>query len=412
MNIDEFKVRQAEFIDKLVNMKKDMTENEKARKDFIKRFSIEFISKMTLDDYVVGKHNMGSFCNGLETGLMKLGKIKGGTTADKKFGVYYSQENGKYVSIGKYNKNPDKAFVIIKQEILNLINAGSQNDIAGIKINLMSPMFKGKILSTYYPDKYLNVFSEQHLDHFLMQFGLYYSKDNDIIDKREILLGFKNQDEVMKNWSIAEFGKFLYSEFKPPENLKVVNRNLKDYVDAQQDYAPLYRIKPIEISIDIDDKAVSDNSGNSIGNAKRRKIDFAKENAIRKKLGNRGEQIVFDFERTNLQKQGKKDLADKVTWSSQTDDSLGYDILSYEIDGKEKYIEVKSTTNKSGNDFSFTLSNNQYKKAKSLGNYYFYIVFEANGKRPNIWKVINLFNYEDKGVFLTPQTYRVDVKVK
>ena len=27
-------------------------------------------------------------------------------------------------------------------------------------------MFKGKILSTYFPERYLNIFSEEHLDHY------------------------------------------------------------------------------------------------------------------------------------------------------------------------------------------------------------------------------------------------------
>lgn len=77
-----------------------------------------------------------------------------------------------------------------------------------------------------------------------------------------------------------------------------------------------------------------------------RKIDNWEEiNKKRKETGNKGEEIVFLLEQEYFISINRKDLADKVRHVSKEDgDGLGYDILSFFDDGKEKYIEVKSTT--------------------------------------------------------------------
>ena len=62
------------------------------------------------------------------------------------------------------------------------------------------------------------------------------------------------------------------------------------------------------------------------------------------KRGALGEQLVTDYERAWLRRQGRGDLADRVRWAARDDgDGLGYDVLSYGTDGHERYIEVKTT---------------------------------------------------------------------
>ena len=54
---------------------------------------------------------------------------------------------------------------------------------------------------------------------------------------------------------------------------------------------------------------------------------------------------------------------------SEVDDSLGYDILSYEEDGTPRYIEVKTTEHRSDNgELYFFISQNELEKAKTLKN--------------------------------------------
>lgn len=77
-----------------------------------------------------------------------------------------------------------------------------------------------------------------------------------------------------------------------------------------------------------------------------RKIDNWDEiNKKRKMTGLKGEEIAVVIEQEFFESIGRKDLAQKVRHVSAEDgDGLGYDVLSFFENGKEKYIEVKSTT--------------------------------------------------------------------
>lgn len=77
-----------------------------------------------------------------------------------------------------------------------------------------------------------------------------------------------------------------------------------------------------------------------------RKIDNWEEiNKKRRITGLKGEEIVVAMEQEYFESIGRKELADKVRHVAIEDgDGLGYDVLSFFADGKEKYIEVKSTT--------------------------------------------------------------------
>lgn len=72
--------------------------------------------------------------------------------------------------------------------------------------------------------------------------------------------------------------------------------------------------------------------------------DFALVEAANRSLGFAGELLMLDRERDTLQKAGRGDLASQVEHVSATKgDGLGYDILSFQVDGTPKFIEVKTT---------------------------------------------------------------------
>ncbi|NCU42596.1 MAG: DUF3883 domain-containing protein [Candidatus Moranbacteria bacterium] len=105
-----------------------------------------------------------------------------------------------------------------------------------------------------------------------------------------------------------------------------------------------------------------------------RKIDWEELNAKRKKTGLAGEEIVMNIEKKYLISINRDDLAQKVKHrSKEQGDGLGYDILSFFEDGREKYIEVKSTTGGLGS--SFYLSRNELEFLEShLENAFIYKV--------------------------------------
>jgi hypothetical protein len=75
-----------------------------------------------------------------------------------------------------------------------------------------------------------------------------------------------------------------------------------------------------------------------------RKFDPALRDERNRSLGRAGEQLIYDFERRQLEQQDRADLARKVRWVAQEDgDGAGYDIRSFDARGNERLIEVKTT---------------------------------------------------------------------
>lgn len=75
-----------------------------------------------------------------------------------------------------------------------------------------------------------------------------------------------------------------------------------------------------------------------------RKFDAAGRDERNRALGNAGEARVFESERVHLRQQGRADLAKQVEWTSKNQgDGAGFDISSFETNGKRRLIEVKTT---------------------------------------------------------------------
>ncbi len=75
-----------------------------------------------------------------------------------------------------------------------------------------------------------------------------------------------------------------------------------------------------------------------------RKYNVAERDERNRSLGEAGERLVLNFERSRLISQGKSDLADRVRWTSkEIGDGTGFDIESFDDDGAVKLIEVKTT---------------------------------------------------------------------
>lgn len=410
MNLHDLRQAQANYTERIEDVKKSREKLHKLRTKFVKDFSLEYLANMPIDKYVIGQGKT-TFCRRLERELDGLGRILGSNAF--KFGVYYgrTKEDPTYIyrNAKKWGDSPETAYIDIRPALIKLIKDGKENNIKGIVKSKISPTFKGKILSTYYPERYLNVFSNEHLDYFLKFFDLdtpILIKSNPVI-KRDALLKFKNNDEVMRNWSADLFGNFLYFEYpkRPIKKFTQADNLLKDYL------SPNFPINPVasEVVLDILPNLEQPKERNNPTNNS--KPDYEKKNRINKKLGDRGEKIVKDFEIKRLNNINRPDLAEKVDRVSLKSDSYGYDVLSYDEDNSERYIEVKATRSKVG-DANFFLTINELNTAKENPNYYIYVVFDILSKNPKIWIINNPFNPKNANVNLSPISYRVSIKTK
>jgi len=412
MNIHNLREAQARFELRIPSLEKEHAEFHLLRKKFVSFFTPAQIQRMTIDEYALGNDlpKKGyNFCYTLERQLDGLGRILG-ARADK-FGVYYgkikSDQTQKYRFTSRFGNTYQEAFSNVKKAILELISFGAKGDIENIIKNPISPMYKGKILSTYFPDKYLNIFSDEHIEYFLVQLNL----DNedliwkDSVIKRNALITFKNSDDVMKDWSLDLFMVFLYTEYPGwPDKIKsTVNDPLSDYRNPKFPSV----VNPVIIDLSIAParyQATAQQTGKP-----KSKPNYEKEAWLFKKLGNRGEKIVLDLERAMLREKGLKDLAAKVKKAEY--DFEGFDIASFEYDGTPKFIEVKATRSKVG-QANFFLTSNELAKAKEIPNYYIYMVYDILSKKPKIWRIKNPFKPENKNVVKTPVNYRVQINIK
>ena len=55
-----------------------------------------------------------------------------------------------------------------------------------------------------------------------------------------------------------------------------------------------------------------------------------------------GEQFVLSFEKARLTQAGRPDLAAKVEHVAAAGAMVGFDVLSFDTTGRERYIEVKT----------------------------------------------------------------------
>jgi hypothetical protein len=96
-----------------------------------------------------------------------------------------------------------------------------------------------------------------------------------------------------------------------------------------------------------------------------------------KELGELGEKLVLALEKDRLSGLGRSDLAKRVKRESETDDSLGYDIRSFDEEGDEIFIEVKTTN--SSKESRFFITDNELCCARTFQNKYrLYRLFDFN----------------------------------
>lgn len=119
-----------------------------------------------------------------------------------------------------------------------------------------------------------------------------------------------------------------------------------------------------------------------------RKDDVAERDARSRALGRAGEERVLAPERASLLVAGRTDLAEHIRWVSQVDgDGAGYDILSFDTDGRDRLIEVKTTKGWERTPFHITCNE-----------------LALAGERRADWRLVRLWNFarEPKAFELRP----------
>lgn len=113
-------------------------------------------------------------------------------------------------------------------------------------------------------------------------------------------------------------------------------------------------------------------------------VDYLAQEAENRSLGAAGEQFVVRFEKARLIHAGRESLASRVEHvSAMRGDEAGFDVLSFDVSGRERFIEVKTTAYGALTPF-FLTRNELATSRKAAAGYYLYRAFEFR-RRPKLF---------------------------
>jgi 5-methylcytosine-specific restriction endonuclease McrBC GTP-binding regulatory subunit McrB len=196
----------------------NIDKRETGRLSFISKFPLNTIKDLSIDQYVQGTDE-NSFCYWLEFKKILFG-IGGGNAS--KFGVYKAKDGNYYSSYGKNKKQLtgqelDDFFSNIKSGILQALEYTSNDQIDKIKtidIPLWNMVLQ-KILSVYYPDKFITIGSPDVLIECARDIkieGIELKPENSIQINYECKKALSTLPEF-KEWSYEEIGTFIWETY-------------------------------------------------------------------------------------------------------------------------------------------------------------------------------------------------------
>lgn len=134
-------------------------------------------------------------------------------------------------------------------------------------------------------------------------------------------------------------------------------------------------------------------------------VNYLEREARNSSLGRAGEEFVIEFERARLKAHGESTLADRVDHVSRTKgDGLGFDVHSFDVDGRDRFIEVKTTGY--GKATPFFVSRNELRVSRAQAEiYHLYRVFQFRSD-PRMYSIKGAL---DKGFRLEAVEYEARV---
>lgn len=294
----------------------------------------------------------------------------------------------------KYGDSIEMAFKNIKEEICKLIVAGNNEDYDIMKNSSLPPLFKGKILSTYFPEKYLCIFKEEDIDKFLYLLEVNYDVNEiDTIEKKKkILKEYKDGHKLFRTVSDYYFVIFLYNTYKKELKIKnTVNGKINNNLQFVS-FNYLGKHETIEKQT-----------------YRSRGTDYEKINRNKKDIGDRGERVILEYEKLKLEKLGLYELAEKVSLTEN--DAIGYDIDSFDENGNEIHIEVKTNSGSNNNLVEFYITNKELKTLLEDSSYNIYYLYSIKNK-PKVHIINKNEILKDMDKYLSPILYKVSIDVE
>lgn len=185
---------------------------EVIRKNFVKAFPVETIQNLSLDEYLIGKKNIGveqSFCRRMRYDLQWCSSL--GNVRFDIFGIYYDSKGNIALSKTFHNMFGDditSAFEYIKKEVTAVLYAAAEDDYSRIVSSKLNSSFRYKLITTYYPDKFIPVVTNNVLNEYCYRVGLSINPNEPMIYRNLALKEWKDQNKETSDWNNAKVMAF------------------------------------------------------------------------------------------------------------------------------------------------------------------------------------------------------------
>ncbi len=404
------------YVKKFINEDSYSEEIKNEYEVMIKKFQEDYtprkIESMSLEEYVHGKRESKGFFYTITKGTELVGRA-----ADRQefAGVYYDKNREEIIKsprTHKYGKSVDEVFSTYKKKMVEIYYAAINEDNDKLNSIEFPHTIKFKMAAMYNPESYFTVFSTRHLQHFLVEMTQdeSYKSNHNHIELMKKLLDEKNFFDLTDQFSNHKYSRLLYYLFGKVDeswNIQLEGEVKKDKGAKKISFFD----DNFVIETDIRNNLIQATNKNKryVENLKCSKRDYLKqqkENSIRGELA---EQKVLIYEKEKLSKLGLSHKINEIKQISRENDAAGYDILSFNEDGTEKYIEVKSTIS---SEDSFFLSINELLFAENSDkreDYWVYFVKKTRDKYL-VKEIHNPFLSDKKSLLnMQPVNYKIDL---
>ena len=231
----------------------DVEVRNKEHQEFIRKFPIDNLKNIEIDNYVQGKKdpltrdiNRNTFCYILDQRLRTSGTIPGKA---QKFGIYFDKIKNEY-STTKYHTSWGNAFTDTKHDIYSIVDAGRQfkiekdwkklsDRVDGTRHQIYIHV-RSKLLAVYFPKSFLAIHNKYKIDATLDFLKIPKNTLEDkLILKQAKLIELKNSHAIMKDWDVYKYSVFLYNVIIPLTGKKEEKPTDDEEIDYTIDEAPI-----------------------------------------------------------------------------------------------------------------------------------------------------------------------------
>lgn len=184
--------------DRMAEGKKIEARGIRERKDFLKKYPIEDIPKLTIEQYISGND---SFSYWLHYRLRNISETKGFYTSDFEIYIKDSQKSLSPSYKALFDSDFEKAFDYLKKQIINFLEDIKQNKYDNFEKYKINSKVKNMLMVVYFYDKFVPVCTNPTINMCLKSVSIPFKEDASMVDKNLALVEWKKTVPELADWS-------------------------------------------------------------------------------------------------------------------------------------------------------------------------------------------------------------------